>query len=595
MRCSGRPAEGGSCVAATPRRAVALGLALVLCLVPLAGCGGAGTRQASSDAASEAPSSDESAVVAEAAEAFSARDLSAAYDDRVVEVALSDAGTTADGQGVSVEGSVVSITAGGTYVLSGTLADGQVVVDAPDDASVQIVLDGASVSCSSGAAVLVREAKKCFLTLAEGTDNALASTGGLDQDDSVDGAVFSRADLTVNGTGTLAVSSCAHGVVCKGDLVLASATATVDATGSAVQARDSVAVASGSWTLVAGTDCLHVSGGDGEEDGWAYVAGGTLDLEAGDDGMHADGAVQVDGGDIRVSAADDAVHAERALAVRGGSVDVTACYEGLEGSQVYLADGDVSIVSSDDGVNAVGDPDEDAADEETAGEAAAAAGPADEGATASGDGPAGTGTAPGQGGAPGSDASATSDTALVSISGGRLVIRASGDGIDSNGDLEVCGGEVYVSGPTGDGDGFIDVGDGHEATITGGTVVCVGSLGMAEGFGSSSTQASALVGLSGSAGDEVRVTDASGTLLASMVAGCDYQCVLASAPGMEVGGECRVSNGSGEADVSLDSVSCSDVTTSPAAAMGAPGGPAGEQGAGGGALFPGRAPPDDAR
>lgn len=157
------------------------------------------------------------------------------------------------GAGAAVDGSTITITEAGTYVISGSLSDGQIVVDAADDAKVQIVLAGASVTSSSSAAVYVKAADKVFLTLAEGTQNALSTSGSFaDTGDgnNVDGTVFSKADLTVNGSGSLSVtSSQGHGIVCKDDLAICGGSIDVTAAGHAIQGKDSVAVGVGTLTF----------------------------------------------------------------------------------------------------------------------------------------------------------------------------------------------------------------------------------------------------------------------------------------------------------------------------------------------------------
>lgn len=157
------------------------------------------------------------------------------------------------GAGAAVDGSTITITEAGTYVISGSLSDGQIVVDAADDAKVQIVLAGASVTSSSSAAVYAKAADKVFLTLAEGTQNALSASGSFaDTGDgnNVDGTVFSKADLTVNGSGSLSVtSSQGHGIVCKDDLAICGGSIDVTAAGHAIQGKDSVAVGVGTLTF----------------------------------------------------------------------------------------------------------------------------------------------------------------------------------------------------------------------------------------------------------------------------------------------------------------------------------------------------------
>lgn len=214
------------------RACVTAGLALALVAAPLAGCSSAGTAAASGSsetsatadtAALTSTSTDTATMLLDASDAFSDRDWDASYDaSEATTISLSDAGSTVSGSGATADGSVVTITEAGTYVISGSLSDGQVVVDAADDAKVQVVLAGASVTSSSSAAVYVKAADKVFLTLAEGTENTLATSGSFtDTGDgnNVDGTVFSKADLTVNGSGTLAVASAqGHGIVCKDDL-----------------------------------------------------------------------------------------------------------------------------------------------------------------------------------------------------------------------------------------------------------------------------------------------------------------------------------------------------------------------------------------
>lgn len=166
-------------------------------------------------------------------------------------------------------------------------------------------------------------------------------------------------------------------------------------------------------------------------------------------------------------------------------------------------------------------------------------------------------------------AAGADESAYLLITGGTLTVKADGDGLDSNGDLEVSGGEAYVSGPTSDGNSAIDYGDGSTATITGGTVVALGSTGMAEGFGNSSTQGSMLISASGNAGDTVTLSDSSDKVLCRYVAQKGFACVLVSAPGVEQGKTYTLKVGSNSIDVTLDGITYSNVSGS----IGRPAGP----------------------
>lgn len=513
------------------------------------------------------------------------RDLDASWDAaEATAIELSDSGSTVNGAGASVDGSTVTITAGGTYVVSGSLSDGSLVVDA-DGEKVQLVLDGCSIASSDSAALLVRAAKKVWVTLADGTRNSLLTTGDYAGDDelSIDGALWCKADLTINGAGSLDVESAAgHGIVCKDDLVLVSGEVSVKAARHAIQAKDSACIVGGTWTLDAGTDGVHCGADDDAEKGSVLVAGGTIDITAGSDGFDAGNQLEVDGGEVSVSAGDDGLHAEYALQIDGGVIDVSQSYEGLEGSTVTINDGIISVVSSDDGVNAAGDP---AAE---SGDGSGGAAPlADGGSSAPAGQPGGQpGQTPGEtsGAAPAGDMDDYDSTAQVLINGGTLTIQAGGDGIDSNGDLAVTGGETYVFGPTSDGDGSLDFpGTG---TISGGIVACAGSTGMAQNFTEATGQASLLVDASGSAGDAIELFDSEGNVLVSFTAATSYACVLVSAPGIQDGQTYTLNFGGNSTEVTVDT----SIYTSVSRQQGGMGGPQGDLGAAPGASAPGAIP-----
>lgn len=584
-------------------RTVSCGLALSLTTLPLMACSTGSTLSATStpsDASTAAaPSiSTKYAQTIDVSGAFSDRDLDGSYDEsKATRIALSDGGTTVTGDGATVSGNTVTITAAGTYLISGTLSEGQIKVEANEADKVQLVLSGATVTSANSAALHVAKADKVFLTLADGSENTLATSGAYAaaDDSAIDGAVFSRSDLTVNGGGSLAVSSAeGNGIVCKDDLVLASGSATVTAAKHAIQANDSVRIAGGSYTLHAGTDGIHAKNDKDSKLGYIYVAGGSLDITAESDGFDANYVLRVDGGTITVSAGDDGLHAESDLTINGGDITVIKSNEGLEGARVTIAGGTQDVVASDDGVNASGDPDDSDSSSDTGDDSSknnatgsdrpgAAGGgqmtgrqesPAqDQGGQGNGaplqGGQGGQGdSTPPQGGKGGMAAGAD-ESAYLLITGGTLTVKADGDGLDSNGALEVSGGEVYVSGPTSDGNSAIDYGDGSTATITGGTVVALGSTGMAKGFGNSSTQGSMLVSASGNTGDTVTLSDSSGKVLCSYVAQKGFACVLVSAPGVEQGKSYTLKVGSNSIDVTLDGITYSNVSGS----IGRPAGP----------------------
>ena len=434
---------------------------------------------------------------------FTDRDYDASYETAVT-ITLSGGTTVASGDGVAVEGTVVTITQAGTYLLTGELTDGQVVVDVGESEKVQLVLSDAAVASSTSAALYVKSADKVFLTLAAGTKNALSTTGSFVQrdDNQVDGAVFSKCTLTINGSGSLAVD-CAqgHGIVSKDTLKVTGGQLTVHAASSALTGKDSVRIAGGTLNLTAGKDGIHSENTDDSEKGFLYILDGTFSITAGSDGMDASQNVTVKGGTITLAVGDDGIHADGELTIVNGSVTVTESYEGLEGQTVNIQGGTVSVTASDDGINA-----------------------ADGSTAAMGPGAAGSSCA-------------------IHISGGEVRVDASGDGLDSNGDLTVTGGTVYVSGACNGGDSVLDY-DGT-ATISGGVVVAAGCSGMAQNFGAVSTQGSILYTFSQTmaGGTEVTLTDSSGTVLAAFAPEKEYQCVVIGAPGITAGSSYTVSAG----------------------------------------------------
>lgn len=263
--------------------------------------------------------SDATATEVTATDMFTERDLRQAAD-------TSNAKTIdlADGQDVQV-------TEDGTYVIRGTAKDASVIVDAPDDAKVQIVLDSVSITNTDSPAIYVKNADKTFVTTAENTENAVKVTGTFvaDGETNTDGVIFAKDDLTLNGLGKLVVESTDNGVVCKNDLRITGGTYEIDATGHAVQAQDSVAIADGTLSVTAGTDGIHAKDGDDDTKGLVYIGGGSLSISAGSDGIQATTSLQVDGGTLNITAS-----------------------EGMEATQVRINGGSIGINASDDGINA---------------------------------------------------------------------------------------------------------------------------------------------------------------------------------------------------------------------------------------------------
>ncbi len=240
-------------------------------------------------------------------EMFTDRDLDPSYQEEdSVLIQLNGDSAQASSDSVQISGTTVTITEEATYIISGTLEDGMIIVDVPDSAKPQLVLNGASVTSAQSAALYILEADKVFVTLAEGTENTLANGGTFTaiDDNNIDAALFSKQDLTLNGSGSLTVSSPGgHGIVCKDDLVLTGGTYTVSAASQGLDANDSIRVTGETALAVqAGKDGLHAENDEDTSLGFVYISGGSLDIEADGDGISAGGSLQIQEGSFQILA-----------------------------------------------------------------------------------------------------------------------------------------------------------------------------------------------------------------------------------------------------------------------------------------------------
>lgn len=529
------------------RKCLAIGLTAAMCMAMLAGCSTSQSTSSTSDtevtsdvstetdADKESPNGSADAentsvktemtveemqaaideAMSDAAiditDMFTKRDLAGNYDEsEAVKITLSGKTAACNSSNVQIEDGVVTIKAAGVYVLSGTLTDGTIVVDAGDDDKVQLVLDGVSIMAADYAAIYAKNADKVFVTLAEGAGNSLTVSGDYVQtdDNNVDAVIFAKCDLTLNGTGSLTVKdTTGHGIVSKDDLVVTGGTYTIDSQDHCLNGKDSVRIADGTFNLSCDVDGIH-AGNDDQQDGYVYI----------------------EGGDINISVGDDAIHAEGLLIITGGDIDVSKSCEGVEGDKILVTGGDIDVISSDDGFNAAG------------------------GSSGSGDNHDGFGGGPGMGGV---DMDADND-AYILITGGTININANGDGIDSNGYIGITGGSVHVLGPSDNGNGAMDY--GICAAITGGGIVAVGGSGMAQGFGDESTQCSALVNFDEwiDAGETITLTDSDGKEVLSYKADKKFNSVVISTSDMKQGETYTLTVGDQSSTFTLDDITYSE-------------------------------------
>lgn len=584
--------------------------------------------------------------------------------DRQSAASITLSGSTAqsNGSGVSINNATVTISKEGCYLISGELEDGQIIVDAGDSDKVQLVLDNASIHCSTGSAILVRNADKVKVTLAADSENELSDgTEYQTDDDNPDAALFSKDDLVINGSGSLTVQgNYKHGIAGNDDLVITGGRLTVNSLSHALRGKDSVAILDGTFVLTSQKDGIQASNTEDSTKGWVQIDGGnftiqssgdgiqaetnlsiydgsftitsgggavngadhtenrgggfgrpggnrpdsangqtspempsqpaeggqtpsempsqpaegeqsssgnesdyselifdpddfddtstddsdttvstkgikagnalliqqgTFVIDSADDAIHSNYSVTIDGGSFQLSSGDDGIHAEAYLNINGGTTTIAESYEGLEAAQIHISGGTTQVSSSDDGLNATGGSSFELVDgllvlkdisssdtEQTFG---------------------------GRGGM-----FEVEDNCDIIISGGNLTVTTSnGDGIDSNGSLNVSGGTVLVFGSSSGGEGALDY--TGSSSISGGTLVALGSSGMAQSMEPDDSHATLMVTWDEvqPAGTRLTLCTQQGEILCSLQSTNSFQTAVIGTDSLSAGQEVSLYTG----------------------------------------------------
>lgn len=584
--------------------------------------------------------------------------------DRQSAASITLSGSTAqsNGSGVSINNATVTISKEGCYLISGELEDGQIIVDAGDSDKVQLVLDKASIHCSTGSAILVRNADKVKVTLAADSENELSDgTEYQTDDDNPDAALFSKDDLVINGSGSLTVQgNYKHGIAGNDDLVITGGRLTVNSLSHALRGKDSVAILDGTFVLTSQKDGIQASNTEDSTKGWVQIDGGnftiqssgdgiqaetnlsiydgsftitsgggavngadhtenrgggfgrpggnrpdsangqtspempsqpaeggqtpsempsqpaegeqsssgnesdyselifdpddfddtstddsditvstkgikagnalliqqgTFVIDSADDAIHSNYSVTIDGGSFQISSGDDGIHAEAYLNINGGTTTIAESYEGLEAAQIHISGGTTQVFSSDDGLNAAGGSSFELVDgllvlkdisssdtEQTFG---------------------------GRGGM-----FEVEDNCDITISGGNLTVTTSnGDGIDSNGSLNVSGGTVLVFGSSSGGEGALDY--TGSSSISGGTLVALGSSGMAQSMEPDDSHATLMVTWDEvqPAGTRLTLCTQQGEILCSLQSTNSFQTAVIGTDSLSAGQEVSLYTG----------------------------------------------------
>lgn len=522
--------------------------ALTLCAITLlSGCGAQASEE--TNAVTEPAVSEEAVTAADAAvdttSLFSDRDLAGTYDESTaIAIQLNGDSAACDSDAVTIEGSRITIGAEGVYVLSGTLTDGQITVNAAETDKVQLVLADAEITSSTSAAIYALEADKVFVTLAEGTENTL-SNGGEDiaiDDNNIDAVIFAKTDLTLNGSGSLIVNAQAgHGVVSKDELTITGGSYTITAASHGLSGKDSIAIADGTFAITSGKDGIHAENADDLSLGTLYIADGAYTIAAQGDAVSAQGALQIAGGtfdlytgegsaSVDMSSSDDSapmgggprgeMNAQTEDATAAETEEDTASQKGIKGESTYTINGGTfTIDSADDCLHAGGamtiaagaftlNSGDDAVhcDDALTIQSGTFTIPYcyegieglsitiedgtfdivsnDDGINAAGG--ADSSGFGGFGGRP-QDTFSTSSDSFITVNGGTFTIVSSGDCIDSNGDLTINGGALDLT-CNGNGDTALDcdgtyTNNGGDVTTNDGSEDNPGQMGGGKGGG----------------------------------------------------------------------------------------------------------------
>lgn len=521
---------------------------------------------------------------------FTDRDHETEFDTKdCVHIQLSGDTASSDSSAVDIEGSIITLTQDTSYYVTGKLNDGTIVVNPPDTAKLQIIFDGVEIHSETSAAFYILSGDKVFLTLAEGSENHLSSGESFvsTDDTNIDGTIFSKQDLTINGEGKLTVESPAgYGIVSKDDLVLTGGIYQITAASHGLSANDSIRISGSTLTVIAGKDGIQADNDEDTEKGFVYLESGTYDIKAqgdgisasnylqiiggdykitagggagasassesmkglkasgsmalsggvfyidsSDDGVHSNTSIVVSGGEFTVSTGDDGFHADETLSVTDGKIRVTKSYEGLEALNISVSGGDISLYATDDGLNAAGGTD------------SSGFGGGFGGGDGFGGGRPGGGRPGGPGGPGGHGGGMSAGNGSILISGGKLYVNASGDGLDANGTLSITGGQTTVCGPTRGDTAILD----YDSTgaITGGTFIGTGaSGGMAQTFSSAGQGVLAINVGNQAAGTTILLEDAAGNVLFSYAPELSFGLVILSSPEMVKGETYTITVGS---------------------------------------------------
>ena len=521
---------------------------------------------------------------------FTNSDLNGEYTETgAVYIVFSGDAAKITGEGASASGSSVTIESDGTYIIRGESDNAMLIVNAGKEVKPQLVLNGVSITNPNGPAIYIKSADKVFVTLADGSNNYIADGASYEIEDdgsTLDAALFSKEDLTINGSGKLTVKgNYKHAITSKDDLVITGGEFDITSVKVGLDGKDCVKISGGTIYINAGSDGIRSDNSEDADKGYVYISGGKFNIAAGNDGIQAETVLNIEDGEITVKtnggsanalssggsigsgrgflsgigsqqpssgttesakglkagsyviisggvfeidSSDDSIHSNENINITGGEFNIKSGDDGIHSdTKLDIYGGDINISKSYEGI-------ESSTVNISGGNISLVA--SDDGINASGGNDSSSISGrPGQG-------NFTSPNGIINISGGYIFVDASGDGIDSNGSITVSGGVTLVSGSTNSGNGAFDY--DSSATVTGGVVIALGSSGMSQGFSASQNQGALLCSFSTqSAGTSLSLCDENGKVIVSFTPQKNYQSAAITAPAVQSGNKYKLVSG----------------------------------------------------
>ena len=504
-----------------------------------------------------------------------------------------------EGNGATVEDNKVTINSAGTYGITGTLSDGQIIVNAADEDNVKLVLNGVNITCSNSAPIYVMNAKNAYIVLADGSENVVTDGENyVFEDETTDepnATIFSKDDLFISGTGKLTVNSnYNNAITSKDDLEIIEANIDITSVADGLRGKDSITISSGNININATGDGMKSNNSEDSTRGYVLIEGGTINITSGEDGIQAETSatvtggditinsgggsensskssdtwgswgkpmdfggssttteddtpsakgikgstlVKIDGGNINIDSSDDSIHSNGNVDINGGNINIVSGDDGIHGdSTVDINSGEINITKSYEGIEGETININDGNINLVA---------SDDGVNA-----AGGNDGSSINGRPGQNSFASSGNGTINLNGGRLVVDASGDGIDANGSIYMKDGVVIVNGPEDNGNGALDYDGNFE--ISGGLLIAAGGSGMAQSPSTSSTQNSINVFTSVSANTLLHIEDESGNELITFAPSKSASSIVVSSPNIKTGTTYKVYTGGESTGTSTD-------------------------------------------